>query len=50
MNWVRHLAKSQNQVVLTGELLNVLIERIKVDVDKSVTITFTCQIGGDERD
>ncbi|CYU51501.1 TPA: recombinase family protein [Streptococcus suis] len=50
VNWVRHLAKSQNQVVLTGELLNVLIERIKVDVDKSVTITFTCQIGGDERD
>ncbi|MEG3249715.1 recombinase [Streptococcus suis] len=50
VNWVRHLAKSQNQVVLTGELLNVLIERIEVDVDKSVTVTFTCQIGGAERD
>lgn len=50
VNWVKHLAKCQNQIVLTGELLNVLIERIEVDVDKSVTVTFTCQIGGDERD
>ncbi|COU14006.1 site-specific recombinase [Streptococcus pneumoniae] len=50
MNWVRHLAKSQNQVVLTAELLNALIERIEVDVDKTVTVTFNCQIGGGEHD
>lgn len=50
VNWVRHLAKSQNQVVLTAELLNALIERIEVDVDKTVTVTFSCQIGGGEHD
>ncbi|HEL2050589.1 TPA: recombinase family protein [Streptococcus suis] len=49
-SWVKHLAKCQKQSVLTAELLNELIERIEVDVDKSVTVTFTCQIGGDERD
>lgn len=46
MNWVRHLAKSSNQAVLTAELLNALIERIEVDVDKTVTVTFNCRIGG----
>ncbi|WP_231196431.1 hypothetical protein [Streptococcus equi] len=50
MNWIKHLAKGQKQTVLTAELLASLIERIEVDVDKSVTVTFTCQIGGDERD
>lgn len=46
MNWIRHLAKSNNQAVLTAELLNALIERIEVDVDKTVTVTFICRIGG----
>ncbi|MFA9467867.1 hypothetical protein [Streptococcus sp. E24BD] len=50
VNWVKHLAKGQKQTVLTAELLNEVIERIDVEVDKSVTVTFTCQIGGDERD
>ncbi|HFI0084425.1 TPA: hypothetical protein ACGOR9_002109 [Streptococcus suis] len=50
VNWVRHLAKSNNQAVLTAELLNALIERIEVDVDKTVTVTFNCQIGVDEHD
>ena len=50
VNWVRHLAKSNNQAVLTAELLNALIERIEVDVDKTVTVTFNCRIGGDEHD
>lgn len=50
MNWVRHLAKSNNQAVLTAELLNALIERIEVDVDKTVTVTFNCRIGGDKHD
>lgn len=50
VNWIKHLAKGQKQTVLTAELLASLIERIEVDVDKSVTVTFTCQIGGDERD
>lgn len=47
VSWIKHLAKCQKQTVLTEELLNVLIERIDVDVDKSVTVTFACQIGGD---
>lgn len=47
VSWVKHLAKCQNQSVLTAELLNGLIERIDVEVDKSVTVTFTCLIGGD---
>lgn len=47
VSWVKHLAKCQNQSVLTAELLNELIERIDVEVDKSVTVTFTCLIGGD---
>ena len=50
VNWVRHLAKSSNQAVLTAELLNALIERIEVDVDKTVTVTFNCRIGGDKHD
>lgn len=50
VNWVRHLAKSNNQAVLTAELLNALIERVEVDVDKTVTVTFNCQIGGYEHD
>ncbi|HFI0040648.1 TPA: recombinase family protein [Streptococcus suis] len=50
VNWVRHLAKSNNQAVLTAELLNTLIERIEVDVDKTVTVTFNCRIGWDEHD
>ena len=50
VNWVRHLAKSNNQAVLTAELLNALIERIEVDVDKTVTVTFNCRIEGDEHD
>lgn len=47
VSWIKHLAKCQKQTVLMEELLNVLIERIDVDVDKSVTVTFACQIGGD---
>ncbi|MCQ8267656.1 recombinase family protein [Streptococcus suis] len=50
VNWVRHLAKSNNQAVLTAELLNALIERVEVDVDKTVTVTFNCQIWGDKHD
>ena len=48
VSWVKHLAKCQNQSVLTAELLNGLIERIDVEVDKSVTVTFTCLMGGDD--
>ena len=48
VSWVRHLAKCQNQSVLTAELLNEVIERIDVEVDKSVTVTFTCLMGGDD--
>ena len=48
VSWVKHLAKCQNQSVLTAELLNEVIERIDVEVDKSVTVTFTCLIGGDD--
>ncbi|HFU3800343.1 TPA: recombinase family protein [Streptococcus suis] len=47
VSWVKHLAKCQNQSVLTAELLNEVIERIDVEVDKSVTVTFTCLMGGD---
>ncbi|WP_438467484.1 recombinase family protein [Streptococcus pluranimalium] len=50
VSWVKQLLMCQNQALLSTELLNGLIERIEVDVDKSVTVTFTCQIGGDERD
>ncbi|HEO6694096.1 TPA: recombinase family protein [Streptococcus agalactiae] len=50
VDWVKHLAKSKNQTFLTAELLNALIERIEVDVDKTVTVTFNCQIGGGEHD
>ena len=50
VSWVKQLFMCQDQALLSSELLNVLIERIEVDVDKSVTVTFTCQIGGDERD
>ncbi|HEL0024065.1 TPA: recombinase family protein [Streptococcus equi subsp. zooepidemicus] len=50
VNWVKHLAKSQNQTVLTAELLNALIDRIEIEVDKTVTVTFTCQIGGGDYD
>ncbi|HEM3668109.1 TPA: recombinase family protein [Streptococcus suis] len=48
VSWVKHLAKCQNQSVLTAELLNEVIERIDVEVDKSVTVTFTCLMGGDD--
>ncbi|MCL4908067.1 recombinase family protein [Streptococcus suis] len=48
VSWVKYLAKCQNQSVLTAELLNEVIERIDVEVDKSVTVTFTCLIGGDD--
>ena len=48
VSWVKHLAKWQNQSVLTAELLNEVIERIDVEVDKSVTVTFTCLMGGDD--
>lgn len=47
VSWVKHLAKCQNQSVLTAELLNEVIERIDVEVDKSVTVTFTCLMGSD---
>lgn len=47
VSWVKNLAKCQNQSVLTAELLNEVIERIDVEVNKSVTVTFTCLIGGD---
>ncbi|HEM6181894.1 TPA: recombinase family protein [Streptococcus suis] len=50
VSWVKQLSMCQNQAMLSTELLNGLIERIEVDLDKSVTVTFTCQIGGDERD
>lgn len=50
VSWVKQLSMCQNQALLSTELLNGLIERIEVDVDKYVTVTFTCQIGGDERE
>ena len=50
VTWVKALSGCQNQSIITEEFLNVLIERIEVDVDKTVTLTFTCQIGGVEHD
>lgn len=44
--WANHLAKCQKKEVLTSELLAALIERIEVDVNKIVTVTFACQLGG----
>ncbi|MFX3653796.1 recombinase, partial [Streptococcus suis] len=38
---VKHLLMCQDKALLSSELLNVLIERIEVDVDNSVTVTFT---------
>lgn len=46
MVWLESLFKCQKQTALTAELLTALIDRIEVDVDKTVAITFTCQIGG----
>ena len=45
--WLKNLFKEQQQIVLTEDLLSALIERIEVDVDKNITVTFYCQIGGD---
>lgn len=48
VTWVNNLANCQNQAVLTAELLSSLIGRIEINSDKSVTVTFTCQLGGDD--
>lgn len=50
VSWLKSLAKCQRKAVLSAELLQTLIERIEVDVDKVVTVTFTCQIGGGDHD
>ena len=43
--WLKSLDKYSKDN-LTANLLNALIERIEVDVDKRVIVTFLCQIGG----
>ena len=46
ISWVKSLTQCQETETLTSELLQAIIERIEVDVNKQVTITFRCQIGG----
>ena len=43
--WLKSLDKYSKDS-FTAELLDALIERVEVDVDKRVTVTFLCQIGG----
>lgn len=50
VSWVKQLSTCQKQTLLSTELLNALIERIEVDVDKTVTVTFICQIGSGNHD
>lgn len=46
ISWVKSLTQCQGTETLTSELLQAIIERIEVDVNKQVTITFRCQLGG----
>ncbi|AEJ25730.1 recombinase family protein [Streptococcus equi subsp. zooepidemicus] len=46
IKWLNTLVDCQEKPLMTVELLNALIERIEVDANKSVTVTFRCQIGG----
>ncbi|HEM3517967.1 recombinase family protein [Streptococcus suis] len=48
INWIKSLTQCQGTDSLTSELLQAIIERIEVGVNKQVTITFRCQIGGVE--
>ena len=45
--WLKALVSCQQVDVITADLLRVVIERIEVSGDKEVTVTFTCQMGGD---
>ncbi|WP_367007366.1 recombinase family protein [Streptococcus sp. ZY19097] len=45
--WLKALAGCQQIELITSDLLTAVIERIEVSVDKEVTVTFTCQMGGD---
>lgn len=46
ISWVKSLTQCQGTETLTSELLQAIIERIEVDVNKEVTIACRCQIGG----
>lgn len=46
ISWIKSLTKCQGTDTLTPELLQAIIERIEVNVNKQVTITFRCQLGG----
>ena len=48
VDWLNELEKCHSGVALPADVLNALIDRIEVDVDKTVTVTFACQIGGVE--
>ena len=48
VNWLNELEKCHSGATLSADLLNALIDRIEVDVNKIVTVTFACQIGGVE--
>lgn len=47
---IEKITETKEILQLLYESLNALIERIEVDVDKTVTVTFNCRIGGDEHD
>lgn len=46
IKWVDTLANNAKSPILTVELLNALIERIEIDVNRTISVTFLCRIGG----
>ncbi|WP_237749039.1 hypothetical protein [Streptococcus mutans] len=47
VTWLNTLSKNHQSPVLSAELLNALIERIEIDENREISVTFLCQIGGD---
>ena len=45
--WLNTLSKNHQSPVLSADLLNALIERIEIDENRQISVTFLCQIGSD---
>ncbi len=46
VNWLKTLDTNQESLMLTSEVLNTLIERIEIDENRNISVTFHCNIGG----
>lgn len=46
VNWLKTLDTNHESLMLTSEVLNTLIERIEIDENRNISVTFHCNIGG----